>query len=304
VDSKCNADCKFCVAALRYENRRRNYQKPCLDNDAEYYARLRKVLAIVKPLNLSVSVTGGEPTKSHRLPEILKIIDEAGMRKRTITTNGSGLADIYDGKSLLDHLIERKFDHLNLSRVHYDEAENQRIMRYDRPNELSFYTSNDDLRIFIPYALKHGLRPRMSCLLLAEGIRDVEGMEKYLDTYAAMGLDNAIFRETMDYDTEAMINDEKKRYCEENKVRLNDIWPQIDLVPEFEPFKNILGYYYYVEIYNHGKVVVCSESADIRVQYAEKARHPEVVYEMVFHPNGNLNGSWVDDEDILDPNQS
>lgn len=25
----------------------------------------------------------------------------------------------------------------------------------------------------------------------------------------------------------------------------------------------------------------------------------DVVFEMIFHPNGNLNGSWVDDEDIL-----
>ena len=65
------------------------------------------------------------------------------------------------------------------------------------------------------------------------------------------------------------------------------------------PEKNILGYYYYVEIYNYKGVAVCSESADLRVQKQEKDSHKDFVYEMVFHPNGNLNGSWVDSEDIL-----
>lgn len=31
----------------------------------------------------------------------------------------------------------------------------------------------------------------------------------------------------------------------------------------------------------------------------EKSKSPETVFEMVFHPNGNLNGGWVDNEDIL-----
>ena len=35
------------------------------------------------------------------------------------------------------------------------------------------------------------------------------------------------------------------------------------------------------------------------MQSSEKSNNQDVVYEMVFHPNGNLNGSWVDNEDIL-----
>ena len=42
-----------------------------------------------------------------------------------------------------------------------------------------------------------------------------------------------------------------------------------------------------------------SESANLVKLYEEKSKSPETVFEMVFHPNGNLNGGWVDNEDIL-----
>ena len=73
----------------------------------------------------------------------------------------------------------------------------------------------------------------------------------------------------------------------------------IDKDSRFIPYKNLLGYYYYVEMYDYHNVRICSESADLRVQTKEKEENSNVVYEMVFHPNGNLNGSWVDNEDIL-----
>lgn len=37
------------------------------------------------------------------------------------------------------------------------------------------------------------------------------------------------------------------------------------------------------------------------VEDPEEAKAPNTVFEMVFHPNGNLNGSWIEDEDVLLP---
>ena len=124
-------------------------------------------------------------------------------------------------------------------------------------------------------------------------------MAKYIDFYEKMGIDNVIFRELMDYDEKTMCNIKKMDYNVRNKVRLNDVWKQVDKDNRFVPYKNLLGYYYYVEIYKYNNVVVCSESADLKVQTDEKKSNKDIVYEMVFHPNGNLCGSWVDDEDIL-----
>ncbi len=216
------------------------------------------------------------------------------MRKRTITTNGSGLLDKMDGITILDHLIENHFDHLNISKTHYDETINKKIMCYKKG-----YCSNEDLKEIVPYALSHNLRPRLSCLLLKSGISTIDDMANYIEYYEKLGVDNVIFRQLMDYDEQNMCNAEKMNYCKENKVDLNEVWKQVDQDNRFQRYKNILGYYYYVEIYNYHNVVVCSESADLKIPYQEKEKNPDVVYEMVFHPNGNLNGSWVDNEDIL-----
>lgn len=297
TDDYCNADCKFCVAQLRFENRGQLYNKCKIVDDIEYMDRLEEVLTKIRPLNPSISITGGEPTRCKRLIDIIELVNKLGFRKRTITTNGSCLLHIVRGKTILQHLIDNGFSHLNISRTHFNEDINKSIMNFEEGS----YCSNEDLAEIIPYALKNGLRPRMSCLLLKEGIHCIKDIMSYLEYYRRLGVDNIIFRELMDFDKGNMVNVEKMQYCQDNKIRLNDIWQDFDKEKELIPFKNILGYYYYVEIYNYKNVVCVSESADLTKLYAEKSKkgNEDIVYEMVFHPNGNLNGSWVDNEDIL-----
>lgn len=130
-------------------------------------------------------------------------------------------------------------------------------------------------------------------------INDMDGIIRYLDYYNSLCIDNVIFRETMDYDERAMRNHDKMAYLKENKVYLNDIWKCIDKDNRFTPVKQLLGYYYYVEIYKYQNIDMVSESANLVKLYEQKQIANDVVFEMIFHPNGNLNGSWVDDEDIL-----
>ena len=70
IDDICNADCKFCVAQLRYAHRSMLYKKIHIRNKREYLRRLEEVLKIVRPLNPSVSITGGEPTISPILTDV------------------------------------------------------------------------------------------------------------------------------------------------------------------------------------------------------------------------------------------
>lgn len=298
VDDYCNADCNFCVAQLRFENRGMQFKKSKIVNDQEYYDRLNYVLSEIAPLNPSVSLTGGEPTKSRRLPEILRIISAHGLRKRTFTTNGSGLLDIVEGKSVINHLIDNGFQHLNISKAHYDEDTNKKIMKY-----VSGYCSNDMLETIFAISKANNLRPRMSCVLLKNGISCVEDMVKYMEFYQDLGLDNVIFRELMDFDVKSMINIEKVKYCQDNKIRLNDIWDVLKGDERFSPIRSLIGYYYHVEVFKYQDIDMCSERANLVKLYTEKEKSKDVVFEMVFHPNGNLNGSWVDNEDILIPNK-
>lgn len=297
IDDYCNADCKFCVAQLRYEHKSLMYEKTHITDKQEYLRRLDEVLAIVRPLDPSISITGGEPTLSPILTDVMKLVDKYGFRKRTITTNGSGLFNIQDGDTILNNLIKYHWNHLNISRASYDDKLNREIMRYNCEDS---YCSVEMLQEILRICNGSDLHHRLSCLLLKESVNSVAEIKNYIDFYASVGANNFIFRELMDYNASA-VNQEKIDYCVANKIKLNDIWHDFEKFPEFKPHLNILGYYYYVEIYKYLGMTVASESADLNQQYVEKAKHPDMVYEMVFHTNGNLCGSWVDKEDILDP---
>ena len=297
LDDYCNADCRFCVAQLRYSHRQAMYLKPHIEDSREYFKRLDEVLELIRPLNPSVSITGGEPTLSPKLYEVIKMVDDYGFRKRTITTNGSGLLNkVKNSGRVIDELIRYNWNHLNISRTSYSDEVNRRIMRYCKDEE---YCDNQMLKTIIEITNDSPLKHRLSCLLLKESVNSVEKIKEYLDYYRQIGVNNVIFRELMDFSKDS-INTEKIKYCLDNKIRLNDIWEDFEKYPEFVPYLNILGYYYYVEIYKYHGMTVASESADINQQYVEKEKNENMVYDMIFHPNGNLCGSWVDSEEILD----
>lgn len=292
TDDYCNANCKFCIEQFRFEDKSQMYKKCKIRNDEEYFKRLEYVLDYLHPLNPSISITGGEPTKSRRLKRTLELIDKYDYRKRVITTNGSGLLDVVEGKSVIQHLVNNGFSHLNISRTHYDEDINKSIMQYRRG-----YFSNDDLMKIVDFAKMNNLRPRMSCVLLKEGVNSLEEMIKYLDFYESLGIDNVVFRELADFDSKTMLNPEKMEYCNANKIRLNDIWKQIYSDSRFTPIRQILGHYYHVKVHKYKSIDIVSQSTDLVKLHEHKT--DDTVFEMVFHPNGNLNSSWEDNENIL-----
>jgi len=306
LTDKCNADCKFCVAQLRYEHKNLMYTKNKIIPEGEYMQydeyckykqqyldRLEQVLQIVRPLNPSVSITGGEPTINRELLlDVMKLVDKYDFRKRTLTTNGT-----YLDKELIEQFSKYKLDHLNISIPHYQAKKAADLMVLNQVKYGKFLLS---LKLLIKDLKEHNISPRISCLLTKEGISTVEGIKKYIDVFHNLSkVDNFIFRQMMQHDKTAN-NQEKIEYCDKNVVYLDDIWKEMDKDEYFTPYLNLIGYYYYVEIYKHNNITIASEAADLNVQYNEKKKNKDLVYEMVFHPNGNLCGSWIDKEDILD----
>lgn len=295
VTDYCNASCEFCVAKLRYQCDNIEFIKPCIKDDDEYFERLEKVLAHVRPLNPSVSLTGGEPTSLHRISRIIELLNKYDFRKRTITTNGTYLLTEINGQTILDLLIKNGFQHLNISRAHYDEETNKKMMLFDTPLDLEKLSQ----------LAKDKIRIRLSCILSKTGVDSVPEMKKYMEFAGRYNIDNVVFRELMNYDKNKIDQSAKiHSYCESNRILLNDIWEVVDNDPEFKFIDQILGYYYYVEVYEYKGIAMVSESADLKKIAIEKEKSTKllgkpVVYEMVFHPNGYLNGSWREFEDIL-----
>lgn len=310
VTDKCNADCAFCIAHLRYLNDGNVYIKPEIEDDLIYFNRLDDILNKLKHINPSVSITGGEPTVNRKLPQILDILMQHNVRKRTITTNGSGL--FYkiknSSKTIMDKLIDYELEHLNISRAHYDNAKNAKLMVMN-PNLMI----NEMLKRAVLEAHDGGINVRFSCALLKDGISAYDEIMRYIEWAYNMGADNIIFRQLMKFDDKTTTPGRIPDFCNEQSIELLPIWEQFDNDDSFKFYHQVLGYYYYVEVRNlisiNGNKVdrdvnVVSEMADLRMINPQLDKYSKelgkrAVFEMVFHPNGNLCAGWNENEQVM-----
>ncbi len=299
---ECNGNCSFCVEQLRPLSRGRTLksQKIQISDDKKYFKLLEATLRETKQLKPSISITGGEPSKDHRLNKILKYITKYNMRKRTMTTNGSGLLNVDPGTNLkvIDLLALAKLSHLNLSRAHYDDEINHKIMDLDE------FFSNKKLKAIIVRAKMGGIRPRLSCVLLKGNVDNTREIIKYLDWAASMGVDNVVFRQLMQFDHKTHLKNRITRFCQDFFVPLAPLLQEIYQdefyhKPNFSFIKQVMGYYYYVEVFRYKKsgqkgIDVVFEEADLSFIELRKQNNIEnrIIYELIFHPNGHLCSTW------------
>lgn len=112
----CNAKCEFCF----WNRDQQANQFPMMD----FADRLAKVLDSLPPQFAQVSVTGGEPTISPVLDEVMSVLRERKDRfpKVVLTTNGVRLMKNKD-------VIRGVVDHINISRHHHSDLENWNIFK-------------------------------------------------------------------------------------------------------------------------------------------------------------------------------
>jgi molybdenum cofactor biosynthesis enzyme MoaA len=291
----CNARCPFCVEELRPASRgtELTHQKTVERDDVRYFERLAGVLEALRPLDPSVSVTGGEPSLDPRVPAILRLLADRGARKRTMTTNGSGLLEVREGRPLIDWVTTTDVRHLNISRAHPDQDTNARLMRL--PNGLSVR----ELREVATAARDGGTRLRLSCVLVRGAIDDLGGVLRYLDFAAGLGVDNVIFRQLMKTDPATAVPNFVVHFSDARRVALEPILDRISEDGRFAFQRQIIGYYYYVEVWRYAGMGVVFEEADLaRLEAAKRAR-PNVIHELIFHPNARLGSTWQPWDGVL-----
>jgi molybdenum cofactor biosynthesis enzyme MoaA len=306
---RCNARCPFCVEELRPLSRGVDLaaQRRVEADDARYFAALERALEALRPLDPSVSITGGEPSRDPRLPRILETIARAGARKRTMTTNASGLLEpLPGGGDVLERVLAAGLAHLNVSRADPDERENQRIMRIEP------FHPNAALAEVLRRARDAGVRPRLSCVLLKGRADSIEACERYLGWAASLGVDNVVFRQLMRTDASTVKENLVTRFSDARRAALAPILEAIrpaTLGPRearrgWRFTKQVTGYYYYVEVYRYEgasrPVDVVLEEADLAwIERRRRAEPADVVHELVFHPDGALSSSWQPWDGVL-----
>jgi GTP 3',8-cyclase len=291
----CNAKCPFCVEELRPASRGTELavQKSIDRDDSRYFARLENVLEALKPLDASVSVTGGEPSIDPRLPTILRLLTDHNARKRTMTTNGSGLLRVREGAPVIDWITATGIRHLNISRAHPEQERNARLMA------LKDGLSANELREVVERAKAGGTRLRLSCVLVQGAIDNLDGILRYLDFAAGLGVDNVIFRQLMKTNPATTAWNHVVRFSDRQRVLLEPLLDAISADGRFQFQKQIVGYYYYVEVWRHAGMDVVFEEADLARLEAARRADPALIHELIFHPNARLASTWQPWDGIL-----
>lgn len=284
----CNAKCPFCVEELRPASRGRELavQRYVEEDDESYLAALDQSLSALAPLAPTISITGGEPSKDSRLPRILRLQARHESPRRTLTTNASGLLDRHEGKPMIDHILEAGLDHLNISRAAPAHERNAKLMALREGLDL------ESLREVVRLCNEAGTRVRLSCVLLRESTDSLESVVRYLRFAESIGVDNVIFRQLMYVDRERVLRNYVVRFSEEKRAQLEPILDAISGDPRFSFQKQIVGYYYYVEVWRFGSMDVVFEEADLAQLERTKATMKGIIHELVFHPNAKLCATW------------
>jgi cyclic pyranopterin phosphate synthase len=285
---RCNAACRFCVEELRPASRGGllSIQKSIEHDEVRYFRALEQTLDALRPLSPTISITGGEPSKDARLGRILQLAATHWAPRKTLTTNGSGLFDHRNGVRVIDIMCEARLNHLNISVAHPEREKNVRLMRL--PSALSA----QQLGAAVHLAKSAGIRVRLSCVLLSEAIHSLESILDYLGFARDIGVDNVIFRQLMQTDRTTNGDDSVVRYSDQQRALIEPILNRISHDVRFEFVRQIVGYYYYVEVWRCGGIDVVFEEADLGQLEVVKRSNPNVIHELIFHPNARLASTW------------
>jgi hypothetical protein len=92
------------------------------------------------------------------------------------------------------------------------------------------------------------------------------------------------------------------RFSDARRVLLEPLLDAISADNDFQFQQQIVGYYYYVEVWRYSVLDVVFEEADLARLEASKSAEPGLIHELVFHPNGRLASTWQPWDGVLPRN--
>lgn len=297
----CSARCAFCSETLVHRQARQ--LSASLRPKANYFDGLRCVLRELRALPLGISLSGLEATDDAAwLLGVLDVLEEharAGgiVEDKVLYTNTAGLARETTGNVLLPRLREYGLTRAEVSRHHWEQDANDRIMRFRRGQAVReqavFERTVTDLLRHVPV--------RLVCVMQACGVGSPESVRAYLAWAASLGVRDVVFRELSRLGGEYQPN-ATARYVERERVGLEDLleqlWPEGGTPGDLVPYAVTAGYYFWnLRLRGRDGLEVTFETSD----YEEmKSRHQSgAVYKFIYHANGNLCGDWDPEREVL-----
>ena len=280
----CQANCKFCIE--------KTSERTCLANTSKYLSALRASLEMLHTAGIrpTVTITGGEPLLiKDKFLGILDILHEFGVRKFNLNTNGFLFSD-----DVLQKIAEIKMPHLNISRHHYDDAENQKILGLENSTPYDI----QHIKSIIGGKYGDNTRIRLQCCLIKDAISDITSVKKYLDWVIDQGLDNVAFRGLSKLKEDAgNVSKETVDYCENNACDIFGLISDVANDPDFKLVaQNISDHYTYEDWLYKGVVDVhfAYSDMDILEEYEldELKKNELYAREFVLYEDNSFCGGW------------
>lgn len=326
VTDACDACCAFCIQEVQFEGheygatavaRTAALRRSGVQVRDAYLERLDQTLAELtkdRPeFDLSVSLTGGEPTMAKHFPEVLKLLQKHAIRRVTLTSNGKWMQKKVDGKTVLDLIIEAGITHINISRAHHDEAKNAELMKWQPGKHLT----DRDLKWMVDTAHAAGVAVRFNTQLNKQGVSTIADLEAYLEWAHSMGVPFVFVRRLFANETDALrvAHNPVVQYTEENGMPFDHLWQSIDGSNSYRLLYQRRGDAFYIESYHYRGLNKQGQKFDMRVSFddsdldgqdkirtaqleiSQRTGSPRVITELMWHANfgGFLSTSYRND---------
>mgnify|MGYP001614276286 FL=1 len=278
MTSACDSDCLFCIAKVKFSRAGRPVKPEWLS----------QALTICAPMAPSVQITGGEPTLfPNHLKSLLDVLEKSHPRRPVLNTNGAKLLQI---NGLLKTSV---LEHINISRHHYNEVRNAKIL-------VRGGVSNDTLRSGIE-GLQHKIR--IQCNLLAGEIDTYgEVMQFIAYCYHTLGVTTIAFAQLTSLPSYSFYADSIMAETQNSPVNVDAILREVEQDSCFELVKYKGGVACYYEVWRY---VAYEKPVTVIFKYSDNAwlekadADQELLPDLVLHTDGTLAGSWCKTRKVL-----
>lgn len=275
----CNCDCEFCIAKV-------NFARQC-GQEMLVPSRLNKALILLKEAGIkhTIQITGGEPTLwPIKLSHTLAVIEKHNVPNPVLNTNG--FASIPQ-----KHVLS----HINVSRHHYNDVTNARIMRS------SSIPSSRTLALILPGIGRD--KVRLQCNMIGDEIDTYgEVMQFIAYAYHKLGITNLVFAQLTPLPRNSFYDPDIIDYVSDHQVDVDVILARIEKDSRFafEKYRGGVACYYEVwkfTAYEAPMTIIFKYSDN---KWLEKADEDlELLPDLVLHTDGTLSGSWCKDRKVI-----
>ena len=262
---------------------------------------LEKALEELQGLPLSYSLSGLEMTDNKSwffdlLDCLYTFKNLSPVENSVLYTNASGFSHTESGHAMIEKVSAFGLDWLEISRHHFDEQINQKIMRFRPDLTISQNTTFSS----VVRSLKESVEVKLVCIIQEGGVDSVASLVDYIDWARSIGMRKVIFREFSILDT-SYKNNKTFSYIGSSRVSVIELFSQLlknkEIAPKMQWKYLTKGYYFTNVIGCYDDMELIFEVSDYSEMH--KKHDSESVYKLVFHANGNLCADWNPSKHVL-----